>query len=116
MSPESPFRKPGTCLKALSQGPVPAARPRLRCAFHRPGSAPSCLLMLQTGTEAQRSYCTASEWKGRPSPGLPVLKPMAHPVELLGKGGEEQGLVGPPTYTPSIFQKMSDSLFPAKGR
>lgn len=35
MSPESPFRKPGTCLKALSQGPVPAARPRLRVSQAR---------------------------------------------------------------------------------
>lgn len=67
MSPESPFREPGTCLKALSQGPVQAAlcgsqarlspqlpphtadgEPRLREASRQPwsgraGRAQACL-------------------------------------------------------------------------
>lgn len=87
MSPEGPFRKPGT-LKALSQGPVQAVGPRLCCEVHAADREPR-LGKLRQGLGGE----------GQASPGLPVLKPVAHPVELLGKGGEETGQWAPHIHT-----------------
>lgn len=98
-----PFRKPGTCLKALSQGPVQAAGPWLRCAVHRPGSAPSCLLILQTGNRGSGKLLDSLGVEGQAEPRRACFKASGPPCRAAWKRWRGNRASRPPNIHPEYI-------------